>query len=216
LTPERIALAAIEIADAEGLAAVSMQRVTAGLGFTKMAVYRYVASRAELIALMTEVAGDAPPDLGGTGWREALKRWAAALLGVFTKHPWLLEATIGPRAMGPRELGWLEQALRALDQTALRGSEKLDIVATIAGHARTIAQQSQGSKDAEAVMMSAIRPLIEARADEFPALIAAMGGPADRAFDVGLECLLDGVEALHKKRSAREAGREPPGGAAKT
>jgi len=216
LSPERIARAAIEIADAEGLAAVSMQRITASLGFTKMAVYRYVPAKADLVALMTEVASGEPPDIsqGQGGWREALKRWAAELLGLFHRHPWLLEATIGPRAMGPRELGWLERAVRALGETALTGAEKLDVVATITGHVRTIAQQGKGSADPEAQMMGAIKPMIEARSEEFPALIAAMsGGKRDAAFDVGLECLLDGVEVLHERRSARGPGRKPPDGA---
>jgi AcrR family transcriptional regulator len=215
LTPERIARAAIEIADAEGLAAVSMQRITARLGFTKMAVYRYVPAKADLVLLMIEVASEGPPDLGNGkgGWREALGRWAAELLSLFNRHPWLLEATIGPRVMGPAELSWLERALRALGETALTGSQKLDVVATIAGHVRMIAQQTGGTPDPEAQMMDAVRPMIEARKEEFPALIAAMGGERDRAFDVGLECILDGIEVLHEKRSARGPGRKPPGGA---
>ena len=54
LSLEGIAEAAIAIADAEGLAAVSMQRVAADLGFTKMSLYRYLPGKAELVALMVE------------------------------------------------------------------------------------------------------------------------------------------------------------------
>src|SRR6266496_1701688 len=81
LTVERIAQAAIEIADADGFAAVSMQRVASHLGFTKMALYRYVADKAELLAIMIETAAGEPPDLGRVsgGWRPKLEEWAHRL-----------------------------------------------------------------------------------------------------------------------------------------
>lgn len=61
LTPEAIARAAIAIADAEGLEAVSLQRVAAEFGFTTMALYRYVPSKTALIALMIDNVTDRPP-----------------------------------------------------------------------------------------------------------------------------------------------------------
>src|SRR6266540_3558611 len=72
--PSRGPKPAIEIADADGVAAVSMQRVASRLGFTKMALYRYVADKAELLAIMIETAAGEPPDLGSIpgGWRPKL------------------------------------------------------------------------------------------------------------------------------------------------
>ena len=93
LSIDRIAQAAIAVADAEGLAAVSMQRVAAELGVTKMALYRYVPGKADLIALMVDAAGDPPPvlDSEADGWRAQLGHWARRLLAVFQRHPlfWL-------------------------------------------------------------------------------------------------------------------------------
>ena len=145
LSIDRIAQAAIAVADAEGLAGVSMQRVAAELGVTKMALYRYVPGKADLIALMVDTAGDPPPVLDGEadGWRAQLGHWARRLLAVFQRHPWLLDATVGPRIMGPNELGWLEQAVAALEGTGLDGGERMDAVVVILGHVRTIAQQSR-------------------------------------------------------------------------
>ena len=54
LSVERIVRVAIEIADAEGLPAVSMQRVASEFGFTTMSLYRYVPGKNELIDLMIE------------------------------------------------------------------------------------------------------------------------------------------------------------------
>ncbi|GAA3061284.1 hypothetical protein GCM10020254_01390 [Streptomyces goshikiensis] len=63
LTLEGIALAGVGIADAEGLGGVSMQRVAAELAVTKMALYRYVPGKAELVALMVEAALPDPAGL---------------------------------------------------------------------------------------------------------------------------------------------------------
>jgi hypothetical protein len=41
------------------------------------------------------------------------------------RHPWLLDATIGPRIVGPNELGWLEEAVATLDGTGLNGGERM-------------------------------------------------------------------------------------------
>src|SRR3954452_1003238 len=77
LTLDQIAEAAIAIADAEGLAAVSMQRVAADLGYTKMSLYRYLPGKNELVAAMIERALQPPPAVTGP-WREALTGWATA------------------------------------------------------------------------------------------------------------------------------------------
>jgi AcrR family transcriptional regulator len=213
LNLEGIARAAIEVADAEGLAAVTMQRVAAELGFTKMALYRYVPGKAELVALMVDTASGPPPDLGGGpgGWRARLGHWARQLLAVLQCHPWLLDATVGPRVMGPNELGWLEQAVAALDGTGLDGGERVDAVVVIVGHVRTIAQQSRtptGPRrpDPEEQLGSVIAELLRTHGARYPALSAAMTSAAghdapDDALEFGLERIFDGLGALMARRS---------------
>src|SRR5712691_3973914 len=75
LTLEKIVRAAIEVADAEGLAALSMRRVADQLGFTTMALYRHVPGKADLLDVMLDtVAGERTPldDVAG-GWRAKLE-----------------------------------------------------------------------------------------------------------------------------------------------
>ena len=86
LTLEAIAETAIRVADADGLDAVSMQRVAAELGFTKMALYRYLPGKSDLLALMVEHALGGPPDLGDVTWRQGLRAWAHALLAASPPH----------------------------------------------------------------------------------------------------------------------------------
>jgi len=142
LSLDQIADAAIAIADAEGLAAVSMQRVAADLGYTKMSLYRYLPGKTELVALMVERALGEPPPLAGQDWRAALAEWCRLLLAGFVRHPWTLEATVGVRPLGPHEVGWMESALTVLAGTPLTGGERLDAMVLLVGHARMLAEQT--------------------------------------------------------------------------
>jgi AcrR family transcriptional regulator len=201
LTLARIADAAIAVADAEGLAAVSMQRVAADLGYTKMSLYRYLPGKSELVAVMLERALGEPPILTPAGWREALTEWAERLLAAYGGHGWTLEVTAGARPIGPHELGWLECALAALP-AGLSGGERMDAVATVAGHVRMIAGQAGG----ESALADAIGVVLREHAGRFPAVTAAITdvaehGGQDRAFQFGLDRILDGLAALIGGRS---------------
>lgn len=209
LNLEAIAAAGIGIADADGLAAATMQRVAAALGVTKMALYRYVPGKAEMVALMIDLAiGEAPRFGGAAGeWRLRLDQWARQMFSRFYRHPWALEATVGPRAIGPNELGWMEEAVAAVAGTGLDGGEMLDVAATLTGHVRAIAQQRSALADGrpEQAMAAAITGLLPGRQERFPALTAAFGsatehGSQDKALDFGLARILDGVGLLIASR----------------
>ncbi|WP_030438812.1 TetR/AcrR family transcriptional regulator [Actinoplanes subtropicus] len=200
LTLEQIADAAIAIADAEGLAAVSMQRVAADLGYTKMSLYRYLPGKVELVAAMLERALDPPPPIVGE-WRRALTDWATALLRAYGGHAWALEASTGRRPIGPNEVAWMERALVVLPP-GLTGAERLDAVATLAGHVRMIAGQAGG---AESDLAAAMGMVVRDHAERYPAVVAALAdvaahGGADDAFDFGLGRILDGLGVLVAQR----------------
>ncbi|MEV0714279.1 TetR/AcrR family transcriptional regulator [Asanoa sp. NPDC050611] len=209
-----IARAGIAIADADGLAAVTMQRVADQLGVTKMALYRYVPGKAELVALMLDIGLDGPPDLDDRDWRAALDAWARALFAAFVAHPWALEAAVGARLIGPNELGWLESAVAALTGTGLRGDEMLDVAVILVGHARNLAAQTTATPvDAEGALDDAIAGLVAGREDRFPALSAALRevrpDQQNQALDFGLARILDGVGALIADRGSGATGAHP-------
>ncbi|MFD7903280.1 TetR/AcrR family transcriptional regulator [Kitasatospora sp. NPDC059747] len=209
LSLERIAAAGIEVADTEGLGAVSMQRVAGLLDYTKMALYRYVPGKAELVALMVEFAVAEPPAGPADGhWRDHLATWARELTRSFVAHPWLLDATVGPRVMGPKELAWLERVVSALDGHGLTGAERMDAAVLLAGHVRGIVQQARAAGaegSPEARLLTILGGLVRQHADDYPALAAAMAEPGgrDNALDFGLARILDGLAALIEQRAAR-------------
>ncbi|MEV8536280.1 TetR/AcrR family transcriptional regulator C-terminal domain-containing protein [Streptomyces sp. NPDC051211] len=219
LTLAGIARAGIEIADAEGLAALSMQRVAELLGKTKMSLYRYVPGRAELVALMVEAAITAPPEATGVvaaaegDWRARLTTWSHSLVEVFVGHPWLLDATVGPRLMGPKELAWMEQALAALDGTGLTGAERMDAVVLLTSHVRGIALQARAatpSSGPEGRLLAALGEVLREHGEHYPALLAATTsaaepGAQDQALAFGLARILDGLGALIAERAESPA-----------
>ncbi|MEV6487715.1 TetR/AcrR family transcriptional regulator C-terminal domain-containing protein [Actinoplanes sp. NPDC051633] len=199
LTVDGIAAAGVAIAVAEGLAGVSMQRVAADLGCTKMALYRYLPGKAELVAQMVERSLGAPPDLPADDWRAALRQWTGRLMQGFLAHPWSLPATVGPRPVGPNEIAWTEAALVALDGLPLSGAERLDTVAVLVGHARALAEQATAQ-----LSESGLLAAMAQHAERFPALAAALAdvrpGDEDQAFDFGVERILDGLAVLIDRR----------------
>lgn len=213
LTLDAIAQVGIEIADAEGLGAVTMQRVAERLGVTKMALYRYVPGKAELVALMTERALDTPPEPTSptSHWRTRLTEWAHEVFARFLRHPWALETTVGARSVGPNELAWTEAALAALTGLALDGGEMLDVVATVVGHVRGIAIQTVANANTEQALAATITMALQRYPERYPALARALRsatehGAQDQALDFGLQRILDGVELLVTRRAADDSG----------
>jgi AcrR family transcriptional regulator len=213
-----IVAAAMELADADGIAAVSMAKVAERLGFTTMSLYRYVSSKDDLLALMFDAAvGDPPPRARRRGWRTGLTRWAHGVFESYRRHPWALDIPItGPPAL-PNQLAWLDWGLAAMEATTLEISERLSVMVLLSGYVRSVAtltrdiaggHQRAGSTpasvqaDYEALLGSLVT------AARFPALHAAVhgglftdGDPDDLEFGFGLSTILDGVDALIRRRA---------------
>jgi AcrR family transcriptional regulator len=208
LSVDQIVRTAIAMADAQGLAAVSMDRVAGELGFTEMSLYRYVPGKSELIDLMLDVGlGEAPVLDGASGaWRSKLEEWARQLWLVFDRHPWSLEASGRLRVMGPNELAWLESALGALSTTGLTRRERHAACLVVLGHVRSMAQFSvkmpQGQRGLTGVEWEvATRELLQKHGDRYPELIAtlssrALGPSRNDPLKFGLRCVLDGIGLL--------------------
>jgi AcrR family transcriptional regulator len=221
LSLERIVTEAISLADAEGLANLSMQHLAERLGCAKMALYRYVPGKSELVALMVDAAlGDPPqppaptaqnghqPVPGELPWRAVLRLWATTIFGRYRQHPWAIEATAGSRPTGPHEMAWMETALAALAGTGLTGPERLDAVALLSGHVRSLVQVTPaGQHDFEAEMARQIGAVLSAHPDRYPQVLAAFSDSPeqagrDNALDFGIDRILDGLATLIATRSA--------------
>ncbi|MEU1423998.1 TetR/AcrR family transcriptional regulator [Kitasatospora sp. NPDC005751] len=205
LTAGRIVAGAIEVADAEGLDAVSMQRVAAELGVTTMALYRYFPGKAELVDLMVDSALGVPSEAvaGSAGWRPGLTEWARQCWALYRRHPWVLTATAMRRQlMGPNQLAWLDAALAVLAPTGLSAAQQHDTVLLVIGHIRNLAQQLvDRDEEGEQEWNRLAADTLDRHANRYPALAAAIaaGAFAPRAedpLDFGLNRILDGTALL--------------------
>jgi AcrR family transcriptional regulator len=135
LSTARIVQAALELADAEGLAAVSMARVAEAVGYTPMALYRHVSGKEELLVLMSDaVAADLPDIPAGTGWRAGLETWTRAQIELGTRRQWMLELPLSAAPPGPNRVRWIDQAFGVLRPLDLPPDEKLAIIGLLAQH----------------------------------------------------------------------------------
>ncbi|MEU5246913.1 TetR/AcrR family transcriptional regulator [Streptomyces asoensis] len=202
---EAITAAAVALADAEGLEAVTMRKVAAQVGAGAMSLYSYAPDKETLLELMVDhVSGELPTIGTPTGdWRTDLKAIARLQRAHMLRHPWLPAALAARRIPGPNTLAFLERALAALRPSGLDGAAKLEVFAQltafVAGHvaheiARTAASQSPDRAAAEARYLAAVAA--DGRHPELAEALAAPGRPLtpEATFTRFLNRLIDGLD----------------------
>jgi AcrR family transcriptional regulator len=204
------------VADAEGLAGLSMRRVATEIGVATMSLYRHVADKDDLLLKMMDAAfGECrfpahPPE----GWRDQLELAARTLWAMFQCHPWLAPALSVTRPQPiARGLACAEWVLTALDGRGLDPSTMLTIHITLVNYVRGTAVNLELEADAEAAsglnseewmdtQGSAMRSIVEAgRFPVFERITATdYDFNLDNLFEFGLQRLLDGLTALIDSR----------------
>jgi AcrR family transcriptional regulator len=221
LSVDRVVAAAVELADAEGLAALSMRRVAERLGVGTMSLYTYVPGKGELLDLMldTVLAEEARPD-PAAGWRAGLELRAREDWALFHRHPWILEISPSRSLLGPNETELFEATLRVVDGIGLNGAEMVLVVSLVADYTRGAAQSAVGAAQAERrtgvsdeQWWAAREPLFDRYFDpaRYPTVtrVAASGAfeqptggaeytvaRARESFEFGLPRVLDGIETF--------------------
>ena len=148
----QVVAAAIAIADAEGLEALTMRRLAAELGAGVMSLYTYVRDKDDLVDQMVDRISAFDPAHPGPELLD-LVRWQRDLM---LRHPWLPAALPNRRLTGPNMLGYLERGLAALAPTGLPGGAKMEILALLTGFvasyvAHERAQAQAGITDPERI-----------------------------------------------------------------
>jgi AcrR family transcriptional regulator len=133
--------AAVAIADADGLPAVSTRAVAARFGKTAMALYAYAGSKDHLLALMQDHASAMPAwSDPGTTLADDLRAWALALFELQLSHPWLAERPWSQSSQGPNERDWLERLLGILDTWSVPPAARTPAVTMLYATVRACAE----------------------------------------------------------------------------
>ena len=211
LTVQQIVDTAIQLADEEGLDALSMRKVADRLGTGAMSLYRYVPSKAELLDLMLDTIHGEDAGHQPTGhWRPDLEAFARSTRALIQRHPWMVGVTLGQRPpLGPNILTSYDRVLRIIAGIGLKPAEMVATVELVNDYVAGATRVSIESQRVERESGISDVQWWEERSsfweeyfdpERFPAISAvyAEGGydePVD-SFEFGLQRILDGIEAL--------------------
>jgi AcrR family transcriptional regulator len=213
LTRDQIAAAALRIADAAGIEAVSMRRVAAALGVGTMSLYYYVQTKDELLDLMTDAMmgevlvpdGELPAD-----WRAALETIALRSLEKCRRHRW---AVNGPLTTpGPNGMRHFDQSLAAVASLNVEFRTRFEIVLMVDEYLVGFMLRAQDEEESQALDADARDALAvyfesQIATGQFPQIERLVAGRETRAvidalmelgrsegrFERGLKRLLDGI-----------------------
>ncbi|WP_046471117.1 TetR/AcrR family transcriptional regulator [Allosalinactinospora lopnorensis] len=233
LTVAGIVQAAVDLADAEGIDALSMQRIAKEFGYTTMSLYRYVPGKEQLLDLMFDAgSGPVPPvEEDVRDWRGEIGWWVRAQQRIYRRHPWMLRVAIDRPPVGPNNLAWMEAGLRATAKSGLSQVESIELIMFVTGAVRELSRieedmrqrlRSSGTtaRQMDLDYAAALKRVVDP--GTYPTLAGML---ADGVFDspaprepgepgelmeteltFGLQRLFDGIESYVR---ARASGEEP-------
>lgn len=202
--------AAIGVADAEGLANLSMRKVATGLGVGAMSLYTYVPGRSELLELMVNrVHGELELPAADLPWRPSVEHQVKQRWQLYERHPWLLDLNMARMPVGPHVMDTDEALYAAVCRAGFQGSEAVSATNLIIWQLLGAARSQLVEADETRRTGTSAEAYWNSRAsfwetyfdyDRYPTMAAiwSAGGFDDEqahAFDRQLSRLLDGLEA---------------------
>lgn len=206
LTRARVIQTAVDLADAEGLDAVSMRRISAELGVVPMALYKHVHDKAALLDGMVDsvIAEIAPPDQE-LRWKQAIRERILDARRVLLRHPWarlIMETKESPT---PTALAYMDSTIAVF----VAGGLSLDLThhvmhalgSRIFGFSQELFTGGAEVDPQAAAILGQMFPNVLAvamGADHDPESVLGPGCDDQFEFEFALDLQLDAVERLHK------------------
>lgn len=207
LTRERVVLAAIELADRDGVESLSMRKLAQELGVEAMSLYTHVRSKNDLLnALADAVISQVPIAADGRDWKASLRQMALAARTVMLRHPWAPRAIEAQTAPGPGALRYINAVLGILREGGFSVAQVHHALHILGSHALGFSQNlfdDSGDLDPEAAaalaaQLGASHPYIV----EMALAVThdgALGSCDDGAeFEFALDFILDGLARLQR------------------
>lgn len=210
LTLEQIVAAGVDLADAEGIDALSMRKLAQKLGVGTMSLYRYVPSKKELMNLMLDAVvgpSSARSAAPASGWRAFLARTAYEGRELYLNHPWTLQVNWSRPVLGPNSVADLELFMSGLNDLPLSDKHKMGLATTLDSYVMgTVRQEllwqnaaSDSGMTDEEFWSYQVPTLTHAFASgRFPVMASlsedTFGATWEETFDFGLQLILDGLE----------------------
>jgi AcrR family transcriptional regulator len=219
LSKDRVFRAAVSLADARGIAAVSMRKLAQELGVEAMSLYHHVADKDEVLDGMVDVVVSeinarvtelgAPP---GGNWKTAVRRRILAARDVLLSHPWAPGVLESRSTMSPTVMRYYDSLMRLLREGGLSVSLVHHAMHALGSRALGFTQELYAPQNEDADPGVDVAAIIRGQlADEYPYITeiaviesgnhdkdSTLGWCDDQVeFEFGLDLLLDGLERLH-------------------
>jgi AcrR family transcriptional regulator len=210
LAREQIVRAAIDLADAEGLEALTMRRLAQTLGAGAMSLYWHIPNKNDLLDLMLDAAfGEVElPEQPSADWRADLRLFARHMLGVLRRHVWLPSLISSRPLPSPNRLRYVERLLAELAGLGLDFNTIGGILTTVEAYVDGFAQHAVSPEEirrrtgmAEVEWRATFAAYLQQilATGQYPTVARLIAGNAainaDATFEFGLECVLDGIAA---------------------
>jgi DNA-binding transcriptional regulator YhcF (GntR family) len=222
LTRDRIITSAISVADADGLAGLSMRRIAAELGVAAMSLYRYVPRKDDLLLMMVDTVFGwyPPPDPPPAGLPDQLEASARLQWQMLRDHPWCATVVSLTRPMlVPNGMAHTEWVMRAGTEAGLDPDTAIHLGVTVAAFVMGIASHRLTEREAQAETGLTSDEWMNAQEQQFYAitsggrfpLLASLAAQPDfdldldRLFELGLGLILDSIPTFVARATARTA-----------
>lgn len=220
LTRERVIGAALEIADRDGVDALSMRRVADALGVGTMTLYGYFANKREMLDAIVDAAVDAPIDPRAAAdpdapWRNRLRDLVYTARRVLAEHPGLVQIRLRQPVLRPDALRFAEAALAILTEAGFGRADAARSFRLIFTYVFGFAGLSPDDRTAQA-RREALAAIAVLEPGDYPSLTAAAAEASEamageESFAFGLERILDGLEARLATPARHPTGDAAPG-----
>ncbi|MFD0364101.1 TetR/AcrR family transcriptional regulator C-terminal domain-containing protein [Nocardia sp. GCM10030253] len=215
LRREQIVTAAVELLDAEGMEALSMRKLGAKLGAGATSLYWHVANKDELLELvLDEIWGLVDtPEPEEASWREVVTTFAYSLRVTMLAHPWVAPMAVQMPSIGPNSFRLGDRLRRTFIRAGFTGVDNYLATSTVMSYVlgqvipeTTADKIFEGGLDPENMMQ-----VMDQVGHDYPEMMEDYRNtvPTDAtvaramAFDFGLLCVMDGLEA--RLRTSRQS-----------
>ena len=209
LTRERVLRAAVELADREGIGALSMRRIGQELGVEAMSLYNHVANKEEILdGVVDLIVGEIDPPEAGVHWKTALRNRILSARAMLVRHPWASAVIVSRVNITPTMMLYME----SMGGIMRGGGFSVDLMhhalhvlgSRILGFVQELYDDSAAL--AENPEMAAV--MLQQMADQFPNMTAlatqiahdgalvGTGCDTQFEFEFGLDLILDGFERM--------------------
>ena len=208
LTRPRALAAAVALADAEGIAALTMRRLAQELGIEAMSLYHHVANKEDILDGMVDLVFaeiELPPE--GAEWKAAMRGRAGSARATMTRHPWAISLMESRAAPGPATLRHHDAVIGACRRAGFSVAMTAHAFSLIDSYVYGFVLQEVNlpfdeTSDLDAVVESMMLPFSP---DDYPHLVELTtqhilqpGYSYGDEFEYGLTLILDGLEAARR------------------